>query len=683
VDWVAKFDAPSDDGAACYRSMRNWGGRYKCSNTDKYCGGKWDADVKKCCPGLCESKSSIFLPEMGRVTWSGAGPLGSGSPRFGNAASQPALVFSNKQHTLTLNWEYPLAEMTLLYSDADFNERITFSTNGGGSTFEMALLGPTDSWSPPNVLSGSGNDRNDDPNDYSKIIIRDPSGFTQLNLIHGNIPQRGVNAILQLRAKPLPNADFGGGCPRPTTTKATTTTTTTRPPQCPEVAVDWKGAGFKAPSDNGAACFNSMRAWGSRYKCSNTDKYCGGKWHNDIEKCCPGICEAKAPTNVFIPELGKVTWDGKGPLGNGKPHFGTAASQPALVFSNKQHTLTLNWENPMTEMTILYSDADFNERITFSTNGAGSTFEMALLGPTDSWSPPNVLSGSGNDRNEDPKDYSKIVIYDPSGFTQLKMQHGNIPQRGVNAILQLKAKPMAVGGGCPTTTPTTTTTTTTTTRAPQCAEVAVDWKGNYSPPKDDGAACYRSMRNWGSRYKCSNTEKYCGGRWNNDAEKCCPGMCTSQSPSSVFIPELGKITWSGKGPLGNGSPHFGNAASQPALVFSNKQHTLTLNWENPMTEMTVLYSDADFNERITFSTNGSGSQFEMAKLGPTDSWSPPNVLSGSGNDRNEDPNDYSKIIIYDPAGFTQLKMVHDNIPQRGVNAILQLKARPKNNCQAR
>jgi len=339
---------------------------------------------------------------------------------------------------LTLNWENKVTEMTLLYSDADFNERITFTTNGPGSTMSATLVGPTDSWTPPNSLSGSGNDRNDDPKDFSIVLIKDPAGFTQLNLIHGHIRPIGVNGILQLKARPM--APAGGECPVETTT---TTTTTTEAPQCEEVAVDWVAqGGFQAPADNGRACFNAKRGWRNWVCSDKAKKYCGNRrWENDVTSCCPGIC-SPAPANVFNEKLGKVTWQGVGPLGRGAPVFGSAASQPALLFWNKQHKLVLNWENKVTEMTLLYSDADFNEKITFTTNGAGSTFRAASIGPTDTWTAPNVLSGSGNDRNDDPQDFSSIVIKDPAGFNQLTLAHGYIRPTGVNGILQLKARPM-------------------------------------------------------------------------------------------------------------------------------------------------------------------------------------------------------------------------------------------------
>merc|ERR1719414_1124086 len=270
------------------------------------------------------------------------------------------------------------------------------------------------------------------------------------------------------------------------------TTTTTTPAVCPEVAVNWKSSSWKAPYDNGAACFRSRRGWGARYNCGNVMRYCNNRrWRGDVDTCCPGMCEADANPSVFIPELGKVTRDGVGPLGRGKPTLGSAAGQPALLFWNKQATATVKWQNPVTEMTVLYSDADFNERITFSTNGGGSTFAVTRLGPTDSWTPPNVLSGSGNDRNDDPNDYSTIVINNEAGFTELRMAHGFIRPTGVNGILQLKARPKrgsVFGGGCPTTTPTTTTTT-----AALCPEMVVDWKTSFRGPTDNGAACFNRV----------------------------------------------------------------------------------------------------------------------------------------------------------------------------------------------
>merc|ERR1712226_74492 len=222
---------------------------------------------------------------------------------------------------------------------------------------------------------------------------------------------------------------LAGVCP--TAPPTTTTTTATMGKQCPEVPINWK-RDWQGPADDGAACFNGNNGW-RNYKCVSGgrtgESYC--KTSNRgykalVDKCCPGLCPTTGNAGVFISELGKVTWTGKGPYGKGQPLFGSAASQPALLFYNKDSTTTINWENKITEMTLLYSDADFNEKITFSTNGAGTTYEMAALGPTDSWAKPNMLSGSGNDRNDDPKDFSKIIIRSPAGFTQLSMAHGHI-----------------------------------------------------------------------------------------------------------------------------------------------------------------------------------------------------------------------------------------------------------------
>merc|ERR1719460_493689 len=75
----------------------------------------------------------------------------------------------------------------------------------------------------------------------------------------------------------------GGECPVETTT---TTTTTTEGPQCPQVAVDW--IGFKAPADNGAACFSGKRSW-RNWVCtkSGVSGYCrNNRWKNDVMECC-------------------------------------------------------------------------------------------------------------------------------------------------------------------------------------------------------------------------------------------------------------------------------------------------------------------------------------------------------------------------------------------------------------
>lgn len=170
---------------------------------------------------------------------------------------------------------------------------------------------------------------------------------------------------------------------------------------------------------------------------------------------------------IFNPALGRVTWTGtarSAPGGNrGQPRLGNAASKPALIFSNGWkggQTTTVNWEKKITELIVKYSDADFGETIHFKTNGGASTFECILVGPTDTWTPPNTLSGSGNDRNTDPGDFSSIKITDPNGFTSLVMDHDSNGWSGTNGILGLQAKPLVVAGpeGCPETTTTTTTT---------------------------------------------------------------------------------------------------------------------------------------------------------------------------------------------------------------------------------
>jgi len=241
-----------------------------------------------------------------------------------------------------------------------------------------------------------------------------------------------------------------------TTTKAAAKTPAKKN-ECAEVAFDWK-ANVAGGADDGAACFNNKISWKNNYHCSkpNMANYCANSWKNDVVDCCPRICD----TAVFLPELGSVTWVGKGPMGSGSPKFGMDASVPALLFSNR-HDILLRWEKKVTEMIIMYSDADFNEAITFSTNGGTDTVEGGNdlnSDPTDSWSKPAALSGSGNDLNT-------VKISSTGGFNQLVMKHKAKPMpnwwarliglRGVNGILQVKAKPMPgdqFGGGCPTTT---------------------------------------------------------------------------------------------------------------------------------------------------------------------------------------------------------------------------------------
>jgi hypothetical protein len=143
------------------------------------------------------------------------------------------------------------------------------------------------------------------------------------------------------------------------------------------------------------------------------------------------------------PALGKVTAAGVGPLGLGEPDIGEAASQKALIFSNKGQTLVLAWENKVSKIIIPYSDADFNEKIQFSTNGKKTKITVKKTGPTDSWDDAAMeLSGSGNDLNSDPKDYTDVILEDEEGFNSVSMKHGDILPRGTNAILDLHGKVM-------------------------------------------------------------------------------------------------------------------------------------------------------------------------------------------------------------------------------------------------
>jgi len=134
--------------------------------------------------------------------------------------------------------------------------------------------------------------------------------------------------------------------------------------------------------------------------------------------------------------LGRITWSSnKGRAGNTR--LGKAAGEYALLFKNNGHVVTVNWEKTVYKMTIKYSDADFNEGVTFTTNGAGSNFELTHLGPTDKWSAPNQLTGSGDDKNQSPDDYSTIEISDAAGFNQLNMDHLGQGPTGTNALLDV------------------------------------------------------------------------------------------------------------------------------------------------------------------------------------------------------------------------------------------------------
>jgi len=132
---------------------------------------------------------------------------------------------------------------------------------------------------------------------------------------------------------------------------------------------------------------------------------------------------------------------------------------------------------------------------------------------------------------------------------------------------------------------------------------------------------------------------------------------------------LGRIVWRSSA---NQKARLGKAAGMNALVFKNNGHLVTVEWNIKVHKMVIKYSDADFDEGITFSTNGPDSKFEMTHLGPTDTWTPPNRLTGSGNDLNSNPNDFSTIEISDAAGFNQIKMDHRAIRLSGTNALLDI-----------
>lgn len=141
-------------------------------------------------------------PAIGKVTAVGAGPIGFGTPKIAEAASQKALTFSNQDHALTLSWEKNISKLVLPYSDADLGEKITFSTNGKNTKIAVKKTGPTDSWDAASMtLSGSGSDQNSDKNAYTEIIFEDEEGFTSVTMVHQSILVRGFNAILDLKGK--------------------------------------------------------------------------------------------------------------------------------------------------------------------------------------------------------------------------------------------------------------------------------------------------------------------------------------------------------------------------------------------------------------------------------------------------------------------------------------------------
>eukprot|EP00930_Biecheleria_cincta_P047463 TRINITY_DN3290_c0_g1_i1.p1 TRINITY_DN3290_c0_g1~~TRINITY_DN3290_c0_g1_i1.p1 ORF type:complete len:827 (+),score=175.91 TRINITY_DN3290_c0_g1_i1:47-2482(+) len=141
-------------------------------------------------------------PALGNITAKGAGPLGWGEPKIGEAASKKALTFSNKDHTLELSWENKVSKLVIPYSDADFGETIRFSTNGKNAKITVKKTGPTDSWDDDKLkLSGSGNDLNSDPKDYTEVILEDEEGFTSVSMEHSHILPRGTNAVLDLQGK--------------------------------------------------------------------------------------------------------------------------------------------------------------------------------------------------------------------------------------------------------------------------------------------------------------------------------------------------------------------------------------------------------------------------------------------------------------------------------------------------
>ena len=129
--------------------------------------------------------------------------------------------------------------------------------------------------------------------------------------------------------------------------------------------------------------------------------------------------------------LGNVTVSG---TGTSNIRIGTTNNSGTyLNVQNNGHTLTLSWTNPVTSMIIPVGDMDFDENVTFI--AAGATFTPVTLGPTDSWTAPNKISGTGNDLNSTPENYSTIRIDAPAGITSLQMVFGTIGLSGTNSIL--------------------------------------------------------------------------------------------------------------------------------------------------------------------------------------------------------------------------------------------------------
>lgn len=118
------------------------------------------------------------------------------------------------------------------------------------------------------------------------------------------------------------------------------------------------------------------------------------------------------------------------------------------------------------------------------------------------------------------------------------------------------------------------------------------------------------------------------------------------------------------------------------LTFNNQSHTLTISWTSAVTSIIVPIADMDFNEIATFSSTSPGTTFSVVSLGPTDVWNAPNVLTGSGNDLNSTPANFSAIQISNPAGFNNFKIVFSFIGIAGTNAMLDICISSSNNYSA-
>ncbi|MVM31635.1 tandem-95 repeat protein [Spirosoma sp. HMF4905] len=137
-----------------------------------------------------------------------------------------------------------------------------------------------------------------------------------------------------------------------------------------------------------------------------------------------------------------------------------------LNFKNSAHTLILSWTNPVSSMVLPIGDMDFDEVLTLSASGA--TFTPLLLGPTDSWTAPNILSGTGDDLNTDVNNYSTVLLNAPSGVTSVTLAFDNVQLNGTNSLLDVTIVSMFCNAG--TTAPILSATNKTNT----CPATTVD-----------------------------------------------------------------------------------------------------------------------------------------------------------------------------------------------------------------